>query len=408
MIPIGAGGDTVAPVFAEFGAILVGLALLARVLARFELSPIPAYLLLGVVIGSTDPLAFDPEFIDVGSQIGVVLLLFMLGLEYTADELKLNLQRGLPAGLVDAGLNFTPGLVLGLVLGWEPIAAVLLGGVTWISSSGVIAKTLADLDRLGNRETPSVLSLLVIEDLALAVYLPFVGAILVGGTALAIAGSVALGLGAAGGALILALRFGHTMSAAVSHRSDEVVLLTILGLILVIAAGAEQVQVSGAVGAFLLGIALSGSVAERARELLGPLRDLFAAVFFVFFGLQIDAGALVDVALIGGLLAVVTAATKMATGWFAARRAGVGEPGRIRAGAALVARGEFSIVIAGLGISAGVEPKLGSLAAVYVLMMALAGPLLARYSNALVQLYRRRQATTVSAPSSSTMATSGE
>jgi K+:H+ antiporter subunit KhtU len=144
--------------------------------------------------------------------------------------------------------------------------------------------------------------------------------------------------------------------------------------------------VSAAVGAFLVGIALSDQVAHRSTELVMPLRDLFAGVFFVFFGLQIDAGALPGVVGIAVMLAVVTAATKVWTGWWAAARAGIGIPGRVRAGTALVARGEFSIVIAGIAVAEGVEPDLGPLAAAYVLILAVTGPLLARFANQLARL----------------------
>ncbi len=142
---------------------------------------------------------------------------------------------------------------------------------------------------------------------------------------------------------------------------------------------AEQLQVSAAVGVFLIGIALSGRMAEGARELLSPLRDLFAAVFFVFFGLRTDSSAIPPVLLIAALLALVTALTKGATGWWAARRAGVGRLGRVRAGTVIIARGEFNIVIAGL--AAAVEPALGPLAAAYVLIMAVGGPLIARVAE---------------------------
>ena len=146
-------------------------------------------------------------------------------------------------------------------------------------------------------------------------------------------------------------------------RDPEALLLSVLGLTLFVAGVAAELNVSAAVGAFLVGIALSGHAAEAAQPLLAPLRDLFAAVFFVFFGLQTDPGSIPPVALAAGALALVTAATKVATGWWAARRAGVRARGRWRAGAVLVARGEFSIVIAGLAVAAGEEPTLGPLAA---------------------------------------------
>ena len=130
------------------------------------------------------PLDVSADFIQLAGEIGVLLLLLTLGLEYSADELRSRTSHRRRSRRRRRGANFTPGFVVGLVLGWEPATAVLLGGVCWVSSSGVVSKVLADLDRLGNRETPAVLNLLVIEDLAMAVYLPVVGAVIAGSGAL--------------------------------------------------------------------------------------------------------------------------------------------------------------------------------------------------------------------------------
>ncbi|MFI2431338.1 cation:proton antiporter [Streptomyces sp. NPDC018693] len=367
----------------EFGAIILGLGLLGRFAGRFRLSPIPLYLLAGLAFGTGGllPLGASEEFVAIGAEIGVILLLLMLGLEYTASDLVSNLKTQYPAGLVDAALNALPGAAMALLLGWGPVAAVVLGGVTWISSSGVIAKVLGDLGRLGNRETPVILSILVLEDLSMAVYLPIITALLAG-TGLA-AGSVtlAVALGAAGLVLLAAVRYGRHISRFVSSDDPEKLLLVVLGLTLLVAGIAQELQVSAAVGAFLVGIALSGEVAEGAHNLLAPLRDLFAAVFFVFFGLHTDPASIPPVLLPALALAVVTALTKIATGYWAARRAGISPKGRWRAGGTLVARGEFSIVIAGLAVTAGIEPSLGPLATAYVLILVIVGPLTARYTE---------------------------
>jgi CPA2 family monovalent cation:H+ antiporter-2 len=255
--------------------------------------------------------------------------------------------------------------------------------VTYVTSSGIVAKVLGDLGRIGNRETPVVLSILVVEDLAMAAYLPLLTGLLVGEDLLASALPVGVALGTVALVLVVAVRYGETLSRLVFSPSDEVLLLVILGLTLVVAGAAEQLQVSAAVGAFLVGIALSGEAAEAAQALLTPLRDLFAAVFFLFFGLQTNPRSIPPVALAAAALALVTAATKVATGWWAARRIGVGPRGRWRAGTALIPRGEFSIVIAGLAVAAGREPTLGPLATTYVLILAVLGPLVARVSEPL-------------------------
>jgi monovalent cation:H+ antiporter-2, CPA2 family len=374
-----------AAVLLELGGMILGLGILGRLAGRLGLSAIPLYLLAGLAFGEGGllPLVTAQEFIEVGAEVGVILLLLLLGLEYSASELVGSLRSAAPAGLVDLVLNFAPGVVAGLLLGWSVLASLVLGGVTYVTSSGIVAKVLGDLGRIGNRETPVVLSILVVEDLAMAAYLPLLTGLLVGEDLLASALPVGVALGTVALVLVVAVRYGETLSRLVFSPSDEVLLLVILGLTLVVAGAAEQLQVSAAVGAFLVGIALSGEAAEAAQALLTPLRDLFAAVFFLFFGLQTNPRSIPPVALAAAALALVTAATKVATGWWAARRVGVGPPGRWRAGTALIPRGEFSIVIAGLAVAAGREPTLGPLATTYVLILAVLGPLVARVSEPL-------------------------
>lgn len=365
-------------VLIELGLIVVSLAILARIASRWGFSAIPLYLLAGLAFGKGGlaPLNLSAGFTHIGAEIGVLLLLFMLGLEYTGAELVANLRSAVPAAMVDFALNFTPGLLAGLLLKWKPLAAVLLGGVTYVSSSGVIAKVLSELRRLNNPETPAVLSILVLEDLAMAVYLPLVAVLLAGGGPARMALSVSLALAAVLLVLALAVRYGVPLSRVVAHQSDEIVLLTIFGVVLLVAGAAQRLQVSAAIGAFLVGIAVSGPMAEQTHRLVAPIRDLFAATFFFFFGLQIDPATLPSALPFAVLLGVVTAVTKMLTGFWTTRRAGVAWRGRLRAGMALVARGEFSIVIAGLGVA--LEPQLGPLAAAYVLFLAVLGPILAR------------------------------
>ncbi|MFD9814087.1 cation:proton antiporter [Streptomyces sp. NPDC059080] len=365
----------------ELGAIILGLGILGRLAGRVGFSPIPLYLLAGLAFGHGGllPLNASEEFVSTGAEIGVILLLLLLGLEYSASELVTNLKTQYPSGIVDFVLNAVPGAVAALVLGWGPVAAVALGGVTWISSSGVIAKVLGDLGRLGNRETPVILGVLVIEDLAMAVYLPLLTALLAGQSLAGGSLTLLISLGTVGAVLYVALRHGRLISRAVSSDNPEMLLLVVLGLTVLVAGVAQQLQVSAAVGAFLVGIALSGEVAEGAHHLLAPMRDLFAAVFFVFFGLNTDPAAIPPVLVPALILAVITAGTKIATGWFAARRAGVRTAGRWRTGGTLVARGEFSIVIAGLAV--GVEPRIGPLATAYVLILVILGPLAARWTE---------------------------
>jgi CPA2 family monovalent cation:H+ antiporter-2 len=375
------------PVLIELGAVIVGLAFLARLASRLAIPAIPLYLLAGLAFGKGGllPLVTTADFIEIGAEIGLILLLLSLGLEYSARELVSTLKTQAPAGVVDLVLNFSPGFLAGLLLGWGVLSAAVLGGVTYVSSSGVVAKLLHDLGRVGNRETPVVLSILVIEDLAMAVYLPMLAGLLIGGVTVS-------GLGAAAGAvagvvafLALAQRVDVGVSRLLFSHSDEALLLTILGLAVFFAGIAELVQVSAAVGALLVGIAFSGPAAQGARALLTPLRDFLAAIFFAFFGLSVDPAQIPPALGTALALALITAITKFVTGWWSARRAGIGPRGRARAGATLIPRGEFSIVIAGLAVASGVGTDVGALSIAYVLLLAVAGPMAARVSEPIAE-----------------------
>lgn len=371
-------GASIARTFIELGIVIIGLALISRFASRIGLSSIPLYLLAGLAFGNGGvlPLRFSEQFVHTGAEIGAVLLLFMLGLEYTGDELREGLRSGLWPGMVDLVLNFAPGFAAGYAFGWGLFPALVLGGITYVSSSGIIAKILQETGQFDRPEVPAILPVLVLEDLAMAVFLPLIAVLLLGKSTAEGILSVAIALATVLVVLFVAVRYGRTISRVFSHQSDEVILFTAFGIVLLVAGIAQQLQISAAIGAFLVGVALSGPVAEHTHRLISPLRDLFAALFFLFFGLQIDPSSLPPVLLAAVGLGLVTALTKIATGWWAARRAGVDPRGRLRAGLMLVPRGEFSILIAGLGVGAGLLPELGPFSAAYVLLLAIGGPVL--------------------------------
>jgi monovalent cation:H+ antiporter-2, CPA2 family len=371
--------DHVAVLLVELGLLFVGLSLLGLAARRVGLSPVPFVLVAALALGDGGvvPLSTAKPFLTASAEIGIVLLLLTLGLEFSATELFSAFRRHAPSGVVDLVLNAPPGFAAGLLLGLPWQGALALAGVTWISSSGIVARLLGDLGRLANRETPAVLSVLVLEDLAMALFLPLLAVALAGGGPTSALGGIALAVGAVLVVLLAAQRLGHRLGRLLTHDDDEQVMLRLVGLTLLVAGLAQSVGASAAVGAFLVGLALPASFADRARSMLSPLRDLFAATFFVAFGLATDPGAILPVLPAAVALALVTTATKIATGWFAARREGVGVPGRLRAGTALVARGEFSIVIAGLAVTSGL-PEIGPVATGYVLLLAVIGPVLTR------------------------------
>ena len=363
----------------ELGAMLLVLGGLGAVAWKVGLSAVPLFLLAGLFVGKGGLVEAEAAapFLEVSASIGVVLLLLALGLEFSAAEFTSALRRHAPSGVVDLVLNATPGVLAGVLLGLPWQASLALGGVTWISSSGIVSRTLADLGRLAFRETPSVLSILVLEDIAMAVYLPLLGVILAGaGIVAGITGS-AIAVASVLVFLVLTRRIEPWLGKMLTHDDDEQVLFRVLGITFIVAGVAEYLNVSSAVGAFLVGLAIPEGTARRARSVLAPLKDLFGAAFFFYFAYETAPADILPVLPAALALAVVSGATKVATGWYAAGRDGVGRKGRLRAGTSLIARGEFSVVIAGLAITAGFS-EIGPIATAYVLVVAVSGPVITR------------------------------
>ena len=358
----------------QIGLLLVVLTVLGALARRVSLSPIPLYLLAGLALGDGGvpmvPSAVD--FIQTGATLGVVLLLLTLGLEFSVRELSASMRKHLPSAWVDLALNATPGALVGWFLGLDFVGVLAMAGITYISSSGVVSRLLTDLRRLGNRETPAVLAVLVLEDFAMAAYLPLLAVLAAGGAWWHAVLGMAIAMVALAVAFVASYRWGHLVARLVAPRDSELMLLRVLGVALVVAGLAEYVHVSSAVGAFLVGLTLTGESAVRARGVLNPLRDLFAAIFFVSIGLMVEPMSLIPMLPLAVALALVTAATKVASGMYAARREGVARPGQLRAGTVLIVRGEFSLVIIAL-VGAAI-PVIESIAMPYVFVLAFLGP----------------------------------
>ncbi|MFY9915383.1 MAG: cation:proton antiporter [Nocardioidaceae bacterium] len=365
----------------ELGIILVALSILGAFARTFGVPPIPLYLLAGLALGNGGiaPVAAASEFVRTGAAIGVVLLLLTLGLEFSTSEFTDSVRRHVPSGLLDLGANAAPGAITGWLLGLDAVGVLALAGATWISSSGIVARLLGDLRRLGNKETPAVLAVLVIEDFAMAVYLPVLAVLSTGGVWWQAVLSVLVAVAAVASTLVASHRWGDHANRLLAHPDSEQLMLRVLGTTLVVAALAEFVHASAAVGALLVGLTLTGETAARARAVLAPLRDLFAAAFFLSIGLVVDAAELVPALPVALALAATGIATKLVTGRYAAARDGVGPRGQLRAGTALIARGEFSIVI--ISLLGAEDPVLGPLVTAYVLILATAGPLITRWAG---------------------------
>jgi CPA2 family monovalent cation:H+ antiporter-2 len=336
-------------ILGELGSVLLGLGIAAFIASRIKLSVVPIFLLAGLFFGNGGIVALElsDEFLDLGAQWGAILLLLLLGLEYSAQELFESVKRRKSLGLVDLVANFIPGAAVGLFLGWGTLGALTLGGITYVSSSGIASQFIKD-SRIESREsTKSAVSVLVIEDLFLAPYLPVLSAILASLGFVSGLISIGIALTITGIALLIGARGIHIPHAPLIMGDSATLLLTVFGSALLASGVATYFGFSGAVAAFLVGLLLTGDVAIVARVRLAPLRDLFSAIFFLFFGLSIDPADIPNVIIPALLLTILGIGSKLFTAWWAVRD--IEEESAVwRSAVLLIPRGEFSMVIAGL------------------------------------------------------------
>lgn len=351
---------------------------------KWDFSAVPFYLLAGLLFGEGGIYVFEESgvLIPTLAELGVILLLLLLGLEYSGKELVATAQQQKMSGAVDLVFNFIPGAAFGFILGWGIPGAVALGGVTYISSSGIVSQVVRDLRWRRNPETRPVVSVLVIEDLIMAPYLPVLTVILTG-TGL-VAGLISVGVALAVVAIVVlvSIRRSNAIQKLFNANEPVGILLVVFGTAVAAAGLAGLVDFSPAVAAFLVGLLLTGEIAELARRRLDPLRELLAAVFFVYFGLNTNLSEIPSMLLPAAVLAVITIGTKFITGWIAANTVTGTTIGKLRAGALLSARGEFSVIIAGLAATSTLLPSsFQALVAGYILITATAGPVLARFAE---------------------------
>lgn len=370
----------------------------ASVLAgRLGLSAIPIFILAGIVLGPSPgfPEVVEPsEGTELLARLGIVLLLFFLGLEFSLGRLTAARRMVLVGGLVDLVVNGGLGLVVGLALLGPGPEAVLLAGLIYISSSGIVTRALFDLRRLADDETDLVLGVLVFEDLAIALFLGVAAALATGESvgALEIAGTAGLALGFVVALLVIG-RWAHHFFDRIGPRLDrEQLLLGALALAIGGGALGEAAGLSEAVGALLAGILLSGSaVRDQIEQQLLGLRDFAAAIFFFAFGLEVDLAMAGDAAPWLAVAVPIAVAGKLVAGYVAGRATGFTRRQSVNVGTAIVARGEFTIILAGLATAgAALDPEFRDLvspfAGLFVLVTAVAGVVLMRESRRIGRL----------------------
>ncbi len=372
---------------AEIGVVLIFLGVIAYFAKKISISTVPFFLIAGLAFGTGGiaDLELSTSFLNTGAQIGAVLLLLLLGLEYSAKELTDTLRIHWSAGLVDFAANALPGAIIGLLLGWGWVGAVVLSGLTYVSSSGIAAELISESGWNRSEMAKRTISILALEDMALAIYLPIISSVVIGVSIVTGLISISIAFIIIGLVILVSLRREGIFVGVLSNQSSISLLLTVFGAALVAAGVANLVGFSGAVAAFLVGLLLTGEVAEAARERLSSLRDFFAALFFLFFGLAIDPVTIISVIPIALVLAVVGIIGKLAVGYVIGKDMQSRDTWK-RIGAYLIPRGEFSIVIAALAVSTSFGEELKSITIAYVIITTLIASLILRYFRSSFEL----------------------
>jgi CPA2 family monovalent cation:H+ antiporter-2 len=378
------------------GILFVFAYILGRLAKRIGLPAIPVYMVVGLLASPHThvfPLDFEAADVHLIAVFGLILLLFSLGLEFDQDEFFGNIGRLLVSGGSYVAINLGLGLAFGFWVGWGTREALVIAGMTATSSSAIVTKLLIELRRLTNPETPMILGVTVVEDIFIAIYLAIVSAAL----------SNATGFWPVALRLLLDFVFivvmfaiarwgGRYVSRLLKTSDDELFTVLFFGLALMFGGIGEQIGVTDAIGAFLIGVVLAATRYHgRIERVTIPLRDIFAAFFFLNFGLDLDVAQFGGVAGVVVLAVLLTIVLNFGAAQLIARMNGFGADAGVNTFVILQNRGEFALILATLAVGAGLDPRLTPFAGLYVLIMAVIGPLMAANSERVNSLIRQRR-----------------
>ncbi|MBX0322096.1 cation:proton antiporter [Halomicroarcula sp. F13] len=383
------------------GVSLLGLVALALAAQRVGQSVIPTYILAGVALGpfgvglGTDTVGVAlPTLLSLPAALGVVLLLFFVGLELSVDELLAERRAFALAGGVDVGVSLPLGFLVGLAVGFTPLEAGFLALVVFNSSTVIIAKSVVDAGWLGSRTADAIFGVVVVEDIVTALLFAVLSALVAGGSGLDLARSLGVGVVFLLAVVGVTLRGADRLGRAFRPLRGDLFVVAALGVAAFVAGLGALTRTSEAVAAFLAGgLFQNADLTAEAERYLAPVRDVFAVVFFVWVGVQTDPRVVADVTPLVLGAGAVTLAGQLVSGYYAGRAFGLDADGAVRMGAALTPRGEFSLVIAAFLTAAGTTPTLSetipAFTVGYVLLTSVAGSVLLHRADDIAGLRHR-------------------
>ncbi|MDQ0171178.1 cation:proton antiporter [Paenibacillus tundrae] len=384
----------------EVGIAVALITLTGLISARLRFSVIPFYILVGMAVGPHAPqfgivdLRFieSSSFIEFMGRLGILFLLFYLGLEFSVSRLLKSGKAILTGGIFYVGLNFVSGLLLGWLMSLPLQETMVVCGIMTSSSTAIVAKVLVDLKRTANPETEIIMGMIMFDDLFIAIHISILtGLVLSGATSF---GSVLLVSLSALLFIVLFLIIGRksikAIDKALNIKSSELFLLTIMTLLFLVAGFSETLHVAEAIGALMIGLVLGESRhVSRIEQQIMPFKDFFGALFFFSFGLTIEPSSLGGAVGMTLIAVVLTIVSNYGAGMIAGKMAGMSTKASLNVGFTLVSRGEFSIIMANIGKAGGLMASIQSFAVLYVLILAVLGPILTKESPRLYARYER-------------------
>ncbi|MCZ1265852.1 MULTISPECIES: cation:proton antiporter [Paenibacillus] len=384
----------------EVGIAVALITLTGLISARLRFSVIPFYILIGMAVGPHAPqigivdLRFieSSEFIEFMGRLGILFLLFYLGLEFSVSRLMKSGKAILTGGMFYVGLNFASGLLLGWFMELPLKETLVVCGIMTSSSTAIVAKVLVDLKRTANPETEIIMGMIMFDDLFIAIHISILtGLVLSGATSFL---SVLLVSLSALLFIVLFLIIGRKcikyIDKALNIKSSELFLLTVMTLLFLVAGFSETLHVAEAIGALMMGLVLGESRhASRIEHQIMPFKDFFGAIFFFSFGLTIEPSTLGGAVGMTVIAVILTIASNYGAGMIAGRLSGMSPRASLNVGFTLVSRGEFSIIMANIGKAGGLMASIQSFAVLYVLILAVLGPILTKESPWIYSQYAR-------------------
>ena len=380
--------------FLELGLLLLFITLAGLIASKVKFSIVPIIIIIGLILPPNGLTSYYPEettfeAIHFMGRLGILFLLFALGLEFSIKKLLDSAKTIVTSGVVYLAINDTLTVLFAVLLGWHIEEILVATGIILVASSAIVAKTLVDLKRTANPETETILGLMLFQDICMAVYLPIVTAIVITSnkTPSDLLLSEAIVFLVIALFIIISLKTTWILEKILDMANEEALMISIVACLIFIAGVSSEMNFSEAIGALIFGLILAEtSHHERIMRLIAPFRDFFGAVFFFGFAFEITLDSLTGATLIALGAVAITLVGNTAYGLVMGRIIPLSKRGALNLGLAITPRGEFSIVLASLGIAAGLDNALKSFVVLYVVILAILGPLLNRWSGNIYRL----------------------